>query len=542
MSQLSSHHHLFLAKPSILTGESISGYVARAAAFASEGGIDMTMRYQEKPGHRLAWLLPSGLQQLSELYGPSVPSAEELLARHTVFPVLRPFLPEEVVASLRDHFLNQGVPGIALACGLSPRGLEGRWALAVCKKCVADDSRNGVPFWRTAHFIPGLTLCPFHLEPLYTYCGKCMSGFRCSRQVWLPGQECLCGAELHKVRVLSTEKEYRVEAAVATMARQILGEQALDMFGQTDVLRAISRRASELGYGGNGGAAGIQALLEKRVGATSLEAHGFAGGCHTNFRCTLSGTRLPRHPIPNLLLIHALFGGLDDFLSALSTNGQAPASACFYRDGRIIKRRPSRPRYRYWYEKSDEELHELRLGFRSWLQELKSVNPNLTRRQLNLARPHKAYLFLRRFDREWLDIALPCSTASGPSEATRASRHARQDHLLATHICVRYQLLMRSPVPIQVTHRRLLEGHPLQSVPKHYFERFPNTKSALATYTESAEAWRQRQLRALLAQASNLSSNAPFQSDLDLTQLSCQQIKVLKAKIRKWLKKQMGVS
>jgi hypothetical protein len=543
MSPVSSLAQYFIAKPKILSGELISGYIARISPFAAQGGIDMTLRYQNKPRHHLSWLFPSGLQQVAQLYGSSVPSAEALLEEHTVFPLLRPFLPEDVVGSLRSHFLANPVPGIAAACGFASMGLSSRWALAVCAQCVADDGGHGFGHWRTAHFVPGLALCAFHFEPLLTYCNQCKSGFRHSREAWLPHSKCLCGQELQQVRPLATKMEYRVEAAIAKMARQILTGEVLSTVRNAELLLAISRRAKRLGHGGPGGVIRIINLIEQKVGRRTLDTYQLSTGAKTVFRQSLAGAFLLRNPIQNLLLIHALFDGMEDLADSLSSNAETLPDLHFHKNvAQVIRRRQRPDRYRHWYLKTEEELQELRCKFRSLLLSMKSETPNLKRYQLRRLGAREAYAFFCRFDKEWLDETLPCSPSFPTSSASRRSLQARRDHLLATHIRIRHELLMRSSSPFRITHRRLLEGHSLQTVAKKHFEQLPRTKLALAECTESLEEWRLRQVRALLNQAFDTSAKAPFQRNLDLSHLSFNQIKQLKEKIQKWLKRQMSKS
>jgi hypothetical protein len=533
--------NFFLTKPRILTGESISGYIARVSAFASQGGIGMTLRYQNKPEQRLPWLLPSRLQQLSQLYGLSVPSAEELMMNHTIFPLLRPFLPEKAVQSLKNHFLEEFVPGIALICGFGPQGLAARWTTAVCRECLAEDSNEGMTFWRTAHLVPGLALCPFHLVPLYTYCDTCTSGFRSSRKIWLPRLNCFCGKELRQIRILSTEAERRAEASLSAMVKQILTAKILSTVEHSGVLSATSRRAREFGYGGPGGLANILERVDKRIAAATLNAYRLGTSRRSQFHSSLSGASLPRHPMHNLLLIYALFDGMEDFVETLRCNDENSKNKYFYRGDRKIRRRIGRPQCDHLYKRSEEELQTLRLKYRNWLLKLKSENANVKRGDLRSINPREAYVFLLRFDKQWLDMTLPCLPSFGPTSlATRRSRQARRDHVLATHVFIRYQMLIKSSVPIQITHRRLLEGQPLQAMPKSYFERFPETKLALKNYTELSEAWRRRQTQYLIDQAFKVSSDAPFEKNLELSKLSFGKIKRLKEKIRKWLRQQKG--
>lgn len=526
-----------IAKPKILTGESISGYVARLSPFTSHNGVEMTLRYQGKSKHRLAWMFPSGLEQLFQLYDPAVPSIEGLLVDHTLFPLFRPFLPPHVVLALRTHFITKSAVGIAPACGLSG-GLTSRWALAVCKDCISEDTMQGFAYWRTAHFVPGLALCPFHVEPLYRHCETCTEGFRHSKRFWLPSMDCTCGRDLAPVRALGTDAERDVEAAISIMVRQILIGEALTSARGDTILAAISRRAKELGHGGPGGVLRIQTLLAQRVGTRTLATHRFAAGPNTVFRDSLSGIRLPRNPVHNLILIYALFGTLGA-LERFISGEEVPMSfhAGHNTEGNsVIRRRVRGGHHRPSNAKPVEEIHILKAAFRDELLQLKKDLPNLKRSELYRVGAHKVYRFLLRFDKEWFDQTLPIRPFVPTSLDRYRTARAELDHSIAAHIRARQESLMNAHVPVRITHRRLLQGHSMESKSKKYFDDFLMSKLALETYTEAVETWRIRQTKFLINQAHEVSHEAPFDRSLVHSHLPPREFAYINRRVRKWIK------
>ena len=533
----------FIAKPRILVGENITGYTARLTTFSTYRGQKMMMKLQGKPEHRSAWVLPSGLEKLAALLHPGLPSAEVVLREHTLYPLFRPFLPDDAAVALRSHFLGSSVPGIAASCGLLPYGLSARWNRAVCLACLDEDSKCAQLHWRTSHLVPGVVMCPVHLEPLYTYCQTCATGFRISRSASLPSTRCACGDDLVPVRPLVTVEERNAESAIAQMAAQVLTDRSFAAFGHDQILATIANRAKEYGHGGPSGVVRVRQILEHRIGKSTLDAHLVRTGANTAFRFALSGQRLPRNPIQNIILIYGLFGNLDSFKEAVDSSSRTTWDCSTYRNssGKLIRRRLGRPHsYAKWDRMSSEELEQVRRRSRQHALDVKQANPDMARSTFkrNSSESAVSYKFLVRFDKAWLDEVFPFRSFS-PGQSPRFDEKRSQiDQALASHVYRRREQLLGAAVPSRITKRRLLQGHALETGGLQLFERLYETNKAVAACVESSREWSIRRTHLLLKQAFSISRDAPFERHLELSSLSPGQLKYLQQKIQKWFERE----
>lgn len=495
----------------------------------------MTLRLQNKSAHKLAWLFPSGLERLSEGYGATMPSAELLLQNNTLFPLIRPFLPDDSVAQVRAHYLAGYTPGIAGICGFNSYSLSS--SLPVCRACIAEDKKKGMPYWRTSHFVPGLALCPVHLETLYHYCGECVKGFRQSMAVWIPKTFCACGGELAPRRVLRSGKGRETEVAISTMVGKILIDGELAAVGSQDLLSAISRRARELGFGRPGGLAKIRSLLEHRIGTEAITAYRFVANTRSAFHFSLQGKLLSRNPVHNVILILTLFDGLDELLVAIKGIDVEPSISHYFRDGLKVKRRLGRPnRFHYFHSKNKQEVSELRGSFRARLLSLKEGSPDLKRMNLREAGERELSYFLQEFDKEWFDAVLPRRPFTSERIQANEKKRALTGRSIAEHVHARSTQLRAARLPARITHRRLMQGWPLAGKSKADLHEYPEARQALELCVESIDAWRIREVELLLEHAFSLSDGAPFHRDLGAYALSHQSCKRFKEGIRKWLR------
>lgn len=490
--------------------------------------------------HRLSWAFPSNLGRIADLFHPAVPSIEEIINNHTLFPLLRPFIPEEAVTRLLNHYHGKGVQGIASSVGFAHFGKPGRWNLSICLRCVADDtSCYEFSYWRVGHLVPGLALCPYHLEPLYKYCGSCQSGFRHSKSVWLPSSLCLCGGELQRVRKFEGKTEQAAEEFISQTAHQILAGAIPSELNHARILKTISAQAQYAGFSGRGALAKMRDILINKTSTETVVAYNVSTASNTAFDKTLSGRALIRNPIQNVILIRALFGSLADFINAAEgrySSVDIPIGPTNDKQSQENKRRRA-PRYSYWEKLSEQELFELRQVYRAVVANLKKNIPTLQRNGLRALGAWKAYAFLLRFDTAWFDEILPRKPFPlNPRERWEKAKKSI-DISLRKHIYRRRKELLDSVFEGRITHSRLLYGHSMVSRSKKAFDTYPLAKNALKQCIESSEQWLVRQIRMLAAVSRDVSSTSPYSPKMHLTKFTLKELKLLKRRIRKWLEK-----
>lgn len=450
------------------------------------------------------------------------------------FRLSAPFLADDSVAQVRAHYLAGPTLGIAGMCGFNSCGLSS--SLPVCRVCIDEDKKKGMPYWRTSHFVPGLALCPIHLETLYSYCGKCVTGFRQSRAVWIPKTLCACGGELAPRRVLRSEKGRETEVAISTTVKQILIDGELAAVGNQDILSAISRRAKQLGFGRPGGLAKIRSLLEYRIGTEVIDSYKFIANTRSVFHLSLLGKLLSRNPVHNIILILTLFDGLDELLMTIKEVEVEPGTSHYFRDGLKVKRRVGRPnRFSYLHLKKKQEILELRSSFRARLLSLKNCSSELKRMHLRAVGGEELYYFLRKFDKEWFDTVLPRRLFKLDRIQVNEKKRALTGRSIAKHVHARSTQLRSARLPARITLRRLMQGHSLASLSKADLHEYPEARQALEICVERIETWQIREVEMLLDDAFLLSQDAPFHRDPGTYTRSYQSFRNFKERIRKWI-------
>lgn len=130
--------------------------------------------------------VPRGVYQVADVVGLTV---SELFQRHTLLPYW-------------EWASRTPLPSIGWQQTLAARAprhqyYSANWRavqpLQFCVQCIEEDiSRYGEPFWRRAHQLPGVRICPQHEIWLSSCCPRC--GWRASiSQMAYPPQWCTCG-------------------------------------------------------------------------------------------------------------------------------------------------------------------------------------------------------------------------------------------------------------------------------------------------------------------------------------------------------------
>lgn len=117
-----------------------------------------------RPIRSLGIGLPRGIEHLIQRLPPHAQySAEELIDKHTSFPLYAPFLSPAQTVELTNYMSAGNDPQGLIKAGLSQAiGLEPPF-LRFCPVCVEKDQREwGEPYWHRLHQAPGVVVCPMH--------------------------------------------------------------------------------------------------------------------------------------------------------------------------------------------------------------------------------------------------------------------------------------------------------------------------------------------------------------------------------------------
>ncbi len=94
-------------------------------------------------------------------------SAEQVIRDRTLLPFYWPFKPSDLARQSVAAMRGNGIAHLKYQLGLLTSGLGAAHPLKTCPECMqADLEGHGWTYWRRAHQLPGVWLCPSHGIPL----------------------------------------------------------------------------------------------------------------------------------------------------------------------------------------------------------------------------------------------------------------------------------------------------------------------------------------------------------------------------------------
>ncbi|MDD2299203.1 MAG: TnsD family transposase [Fermentimonas sp.] len=107
---------------------------------------------------------PSGIASLSARLPESVSlTPENLINKHTLFPLYKPFLPQERANTIFNQMIFEKGNGVYAAIGMAAGSICARDTLVYCPQCVKDDMKNyGESYFRRSHNTQGVFVCFKH--------------------------------------------------------------------------------------------------------------------------------------------------------------------------------------------------------------------------------------------------------------------------------------------------------------------------------------------------------------------------------------------
>lgn len=95
-------------------------------------------------------------------------TSDYFIFKHTLFPFLASFIPEERAREVIDNMKNGNVANAYNMMGLTASNIIYNRYFRFCPECVKEDIRNhGETYWHRLHQVTGVFVCPKHKEYLY---------------------------------------------------------------------------------------------------------------------------------------------------------------------------------------------------------------------------------------------------------------------------------------------------------------------------------------------------------------------------------------
>jgi len=115
-------------------------------------------------------------------------TVSRLIDNHTLLPYYQPFLSVSQLQYAQSQMAFRGSGGLKLKLGLIASRLEHATRTRFCSACLKqDDACKGVAYWHRVHQLPGVLICPHHMEPLMVLDQRTLTCWR--KRLLLPGHE-----------------------------------------------------------------------------------------------------------------------------------------------------------------------------------------------------------------------------------------------------------------------------------------------------------------------------------------------------------------
>lgn len=439
---------------------------------------------------------------------------ERLATDFTLFPYHAAFQPPAVVADVLATLIDGKTDGIHLRLGIAATTVSAPAALRYCPLCHAEAlARWGERFWRRAHQLPGVLVCPDHGAPLHDSTVVPGHGHQhafvaadednCHMNdpspAWAEDAGCrtiLCDIARRSAALLSVPPEGAEPADLTARYRNaLIDRQFASAHGRVDQRRLHDAFTTLF--------APACSVLPELANTTWLASiarkhrHAFHPLHHLLFSLFVdhsapaSGAAQPR---PRRVVATAEFADrLRDLVSqGAGLRTSARALSVDPNTVRLHARRlgldtPWRPLIR---PKADPKANAGPAIREHWL-DLQRQQPQLGRKALADHRPAE-HTWLYRHDRAWLE-------SHSPAFVKRAAPRARVDWAVADRdlaVALRDSagLILSHIPPVQVTLAALERqlGHPGWIEKRR--SKLPETLAVLASLTESVEAFQRRRI------------------------------------------------
>ena len=466
----------------IMDGEHPKGWASRLASLNGLSSAICMEMWLSGNSVDMAWIGTTHLDRIVASTGDAFSSNEELIDRHTLWPLLMFCASDErrtemhtFAHSSLGHRRHDTHP-------LAGMFVDAPLALGWCVQCAEEDfAARGFTYWRREFLIPGAGFCARHQRRLQMPCGLC-NWSRDRRLLGrMPGPECWCGRPLRIKPSPLFEDSLALDLEITNTLTALLNTDLHRRYSHRQVVRAFRQQLTELGLLNQRGIDRIALTdwLKSRVGVEVLGRLGSTGsGSHTWYARLLGNYSGCSRPVSNGLLVHLLFEsvqGLEQCLSNFRTEGHSAMAP--------------RPGYGYSEDKRDQ--------FRSALLTLAMSKPHCSRSLIWVLQSHKTRWLLRH-DRAWLDANFPVASGAKPGAAMnmlRQQAELQHDRKLVEYVAtMARQLRDDKTLPVRLTQAALINGFRYIDQFRRDPARFPLGTKAIVLEMDTDESFAARLL------------------------------------------------
>jgi hypothetical protein len=452
--------------PPILPGETVLSHVMRIALLTGSPNLKpLAVRLFGLSSIQPPLIIPSNLTQYVRITEPVFIDVDEVVRKHTLYPILESFLSGPAKAAIESHFWNGGAAkGVYAYLGFTTKSPTSQPRLGMCLKCVVEnEALYGVAFWHREHQLPGLNSCGYHASPLVGGCGTCEFSVTSSKVARLPRSVCWCGKPHVELARLSGDLSKEADARISRLLVESLRFPLPEAMRPEDWCTLYSARARELGYrrGQHLATGSFEADFIARFGEELLTHYGALG----RLGCRWLSKGVPQvvpfsSCLKHFLVADFLYGSWDAYCeAALRYLAQPPLVALT----KIQKKKPAVPAGVSDILKKNPVVpagvNVITEQHRNTIRQFVLLNPCATRTKVRLG-CGPAFYFLGNFDKTWLYDFLPTQrNGSHYGLRTSAQYLLTLDRNLLNKAKTKHALLVHPDTrPRRISRQALLRG------------------------------------------------------------------------------------
>ena len=272
--------------------------------------------------------LPIHINALAARASGSLGTADEIIGHHTILPFYLAFKQREVADHAIRALCESGVQSLKYKLGLLTSGLGAAHPLKACPSCMSEDlALHRTAYWRVAHQLPGVWICPKHAISLNM---QRLDLHQSRRFEWqLPSHVALTNSALLSGTATNAAT---LATRMAECSLRVNAEHAARFSDVRRIARAFRQQMDAQGWLTTGGSVKWKVLSPDLAAFVAQSAQIPQFSLSTDPRLgqaqlarILSGRALT-HTLRYLLWICFVFGRWDPFVAAYDACIEAPVS------------------------------------------------------------------------------------------------------------------------------------------------------------------------------------------------------------------------
>lgn len=403
-------------------------------------------------------------------------TAERLINNHTILPYYSPFMDKKRRKETLDYIKFSGSNSIYTRLGIVAGSICRKNYIYYCPNCTKQDIETyGETYIHREHQLQGIILCPHDGSLLEKYSIKKLD---LSRIEYIRLQKGLITLEISAAKINNYDKHLKL-----AKDSYYLLTHSLDKVYKESILDKYKSLIYKKGLSINGGTVKQRMLYEAFI---AFYGENFLGelNCSIDFdneynwlKVITRRSKRVSHPIRHLLLIEFLCGDIKEFFSSDNIN----------KNKEIITKGKK-------YLKSDANetnIDRCKNAVLKAIKDNKGINRTRLREILN-----KEYMYLYRYDRNWLFSNLP-TKVKVKSENLRVNWIKRDSEYLEL-INEKYKDLISNKEAIRITRGSLAKPLGLLANLEKKKDKLPMTEKFLGEICESTKEFQIRRCKLII--------------------------------------------